>query len=120
MRRRLLSLLLAIVLVLGMLPVSAFAEEIPFSVTLNDVALEIEGDGNYPLPDQGVEIPAYKIKVPSNTAEDATVSLSGESIFAVATLDGATPVEKTQSQLCMTAAIVSSMIAVILFMQSAL
>lgn len=94
MRRRLLSLLLAIVLVLGMLPVSAFAEEIPFSVTLNDVALKIEGDGNYPLPDQGVEIPAYKIKVPSNTAEDATVSLSGESIFAVATLDGATPVEK--------------------------
>ena len=35
MRRRLLSLLLVFVLVLGMLPASAFADEVPFSVVVN-------------------------------------------------------------------------------------
>ena len=71
MRKRLLSLLLAFVLVLGMIPVAAFAEEIPFSVTLNDVALEIAENGTYTLEDYGVELPAYKITVPADAAEDA-------------------------------------------------
>ena len=96
MRRRLLSLLLAFVMVLGMIPVAAFAEEIPFSVTLNDVALEIAENGTYPLEEQGAELPAYQITVPADAAEDATVSISGEGLVAaVPANDITTSVELT-------------------------
>lgn len=96
MRRRLLSLLLVFVLVLGMIPVAAFAQAIPFSATLNDVALEIEQDGTYDLVDYAMQFPAYKITVPAETADDATVSISGEGLVAALTEnDFATNVDLT-------------------------
>ena len=85
MKKRLLSLFLAFVMVLGMLPASAYAAETPFSVMLNDTALDVSEDGTYSFTDPNAtpwELPAYTVTVPADTASDATVSVSGETVFA--------------------------------------
>ena len=86
MSKRLLSLFLALVMVLGMLPVSAFADEIPFTATLDGTACAIDSDGTVVYEEFGLELPAYVITVPADVAGNATVSLTGD-IIEVATED---------------------------------
>ena len=94
MRKRLLSLLLAFVMVLGMLPVSAFANEIPFTAALNGTACAVKPDGTEVYVDYGFELPAYLITVPAGTASDAEVSLTGD-ILTVTSEDGVSEYQPT-------------------------
>ena len=71
MRRRLLSLLLAFVMVLGMLPVSAFAAGEPFTITVNGAVMDITESENINNK------PCYLVKVPE-TATEATLSFEEE------------------------------------------
>ena len=69
MRKRLLSLLMVFTLLLGMMPVSAFAEEIPVSVTVDEAVVETV-EVNDPLPDLGVEVIADETTAPAETVEE--------------------------------------------------
>ena len=81
MRRRLLSLLLVFVLVLGMLPVAAFAAEVPFTVTVNGT--EVTDITETTLTWESMyggdpsEVTCYTVTVPEGSAE-ATLNFTEE------------------------------------------
>lgn len=73
MKKRLLSLLLAFVLVLGMMPVAAFAADDPATVTADGNAVTLKKQGDFTEKRDGWEqIPVYHLQVPA----DATVSIT--------------------------------------------
>ena len=81
MRRRLLSLLLVFVLVLGMLPVAAFAADVPFTVTVNGT--EVTDITETTLTWESMyggdpsEVTCYTVTVPEGSAE-ATLNFTEE------------------------------------------
>ncbi|MBP3673886.1 MAG: DUF4430 domain-containing protein [Oscillospiraceae bacterium] len=72
MKKRILSLLLALIMVLGMLPVTAFAADAPVSVTADGGAVTVSHQGDYSDAQWGwYTIPVYYAQV----SEDATISI---------------------------------------------
>lgn len=81
MRRRLLSLLLVFVLVLGMLPVAAFAAEVPFTVTVNGTEVTDITETTLTWEDMyggdPSEVTCYTVTVPEGSTE-ATLNFTEE------------------------------------------
>ena len=73
MKKRLLSAFLAIVMVLGMLPISVFAaENIPFTVTVDDAEITGITEDVIPWPDWSgmtTDLPLYTVAVPFGATE---------------------------------------------------
>lgn len=80
MKKRVLSLLLALTMVLSMLPVSALAADAPFTVIVNDEKMTESTESVLHWTDwSGItsEVPCYTITVPEDAAE-ATLCFDSE------------------------------------------
>lgn len=91
MKKRLLSWFLAMVMVLGLLPATAWAETIPFAAAAGEETLEIEKSSEEyaytvvteydeywnPVKTEERTVPLYEVKVPAD-AEEATLSFAEE------------------------------------------
>ena len=81
MRRRILSLLLVFALVLGMVPVSAFAADAPFTVTVDDAEITAIKESTLTWVDMYMgtetEVTCYTVTVPEGSTE-ATLQFEEE------------------------------------------
>ena len=91
MKKRLLSLLLAFVLVLGMLPASAFAVEAPFTATVNGEIVPVTKESTLEWSDMysgsTTDVTCYTVAVPEGT-EEVTVSFDEDKQICYYDLSG--------------------------------
>ena len=82
MKRRILSLIMAVIMVVGMFPVTVFAASFPYSINIdgNAVAVTYEGTKKcFSIEDSSVKVDAYSIVVPEG-AETLNISCGNGSM----------------------------------------